>query len=86
MSGSSFTDAPARFGQVFRCPICGAEVTVIRAGHGGPTPRCCNRYMMLKREHAAGYRCLLCGSEVVVIRQGDGELRPRCCNRDMIRR
>jgi ribosomal protein L37AE/L43A len=27
------------------CPICGAEVAVLRGGTGGFAPRCCNREM-----------------------------------------
>lgn len=77
----------SKFGQVFRCSVCGAEVTVIRGARGAVfAPRCCNRAMVLLRRRTVGYRCPVCGSEVVVIRQGDGELRPRCCNREMVLR
>ncbi len=77
----------SKFGQVFRCPVCGAEVTVIRGASGATlAPRCCNRPMLLKNSRTVGYRCPVCGAEIVVIRQGGGELRPRCCNRDMVLR
>ena len=78
--------SPPRLGQVYRCRICGAELTVLRASKGELTPRCCNRFMDLKRERAAGYFCSVCGSELIVIHEGQGELKPRCCNREMVLR
>ena len=73
-------------GQVFRCPVCGAEVSVIRGAQGALAPRCCNCAMLLLPQRHATYVCPLCGSQVMVIRTGTGELAPRCCNRPMVRR
>ena len=39
---------PARanaLGQVYRCPVCGAEIVVVRQGHGALAPQCCNEPM-----------------------------------------
>ncbi len=75
-----------RTGQVWRCPVCGAEVSVIRAGRGALAPRCCNRPMELLARRHATYCCPICGSEVMVIREGSNAPEPRCCNRAMLRR
>jgi desulfoferrodoxin-like iron-binding protein len=73
-------------GQVYRCPVCGAEVSVIRCGEGDLAPRCCNQAMALLPERHVTYFCPVCGSEIMVIRQGVGPLAPRCCNRPMVAR
>lgn len=39
---------PNRLGAVYRCPVRGAEVLVIRAGSGRLAPVCCNRPMLAK--------------------------------------
>jgi len=71
-------------GQVFVCPNCGAEVTLVRAGGGRPTPRCCNRPMVLQERPAQVFYCANCGAEVTVIREGGCVPTPRCCNRFML--
>jgi len=94
--------APQRnlVGQVYRCLVCGAEVSVIRRGEGPLAPRCCNRPMSLLPQRHTWFVCPVCGSEVMVIRGGPGDpkypressaissdtLAPRCCNRPMIAR
>ena len=71
-------------GQVFVCPHCGAEVTVVWAGARRPTPRCCNQQMVLQDRLARVFYCPNCGSEVTVIREGRCVPTPRCCNRPML--
>jgi len=71
-------------GQVFFCPNCGAEVTVVRVGGSVPTPRCCNRPMTLRQRPAQVFYCPNCGAEVAVIRAGGCVPTPRCCNRLML--
>ena len=71
-------------GQVFRCLNCGAEVTLARAGGKLPTPRCCNRPMVLQERVARVFYCANCGAEVTVVREGDCVPTPRCCNRSML--
>jgi len=73
-------------GQVYRCPVCGAEASVIRSAPGALAPRCCNTAMRLLSEAHATYFCPVCGSECMVIRQGSAAPEPRCCNRPMLRR
>ncbi|MBM4041123.1 MAG: hypothetical protein FJ290_21695 [Planctomycetes bacterium] len=73
-------------GQVYRCPVCGAELSVIRSALGALAPRCCNTAMLLLPERHATYVCPVCGSELMVIREGAGPLTPRCCNTPMVRR
>jgi desulfoferrodoxin-like iron-binding protein len=73
-------------GQVFRCPICGAEVSVIRSADGKLAPRCCNQPMELLSTHHESFRCPVCGAEIMVIRRGRGALTPRCCNEPMVAR
>ncbi len=77
---------PARantLGQVYRCPVCGAELTVIQATRGELAPRCCNQPMALLPRLRRAYRCPVCGAEIVVVRQGHGALAPQCCNEPM---
>ena len=71
-------------GLVFVCSNCGSEVTLVRAGAGRLTPRCCNRPMLLREGLARVFYCANCGSEVTVIREGGGTLALRCCNRPML--
>jgi DNA-directed RNA polymerase subunit RPC12/RpoP len=71
-------------GQVFRCLVCGSEVTVVRPGGALPTPRCCNRFMVLQAGRARAFYCANCGAEVTVIRVGGCVPTPRCCNRFML--
>jgi len=71
-------------GQVFVCLNCGAEVTVVLAGGNPPTPRCCNRAMVLQECLARVFYCANCGAEVTIIREGGFVPTPRCCNRPML--
>ena len=71
-------------GQVFVCPNCGAEVTLVRVGGRLPTPRCCNRQMTLRQRPAQVFYCPNCGAEVAIIREGGCVPTPRCCNRLML--
>ena len=73
-------------GQVYRCPVCGAELSVVRGALGALAPRCCNTAMLLLPELHATYVCPLCGAELMLIREGAGPLTPRCCNTPMIPR
>jgi desulfoferrodoxin-like iron-binding protein len=70
-------------GQVYRCLVCGAEVSVIRDGEGKLVPHCCNQPMHLQGGLSPIYRCPICGSEVMVIRSGREKPTPRCCNQYM---
>lgn len=70
-------------GQVYRCLVCGAEVTVIKGAPGELAPVCCNQQMNLLPQRHRAFHCPVCGAEIVVIRQGPGELGPVCCNRPM---
>ena len=76
-------EAQDKIGQVYRCLICGAEVTVIQGMRGELTPRCCNEPMTLLPRHSRAFRCPVCGAEIVVVAQGPGELAPQCCNEPM---
>lgn len=67
-------------GQVYHCPVCGAEVTVIAATRGELTPHCCNEAMSLLPQLHRAFHCPVCGAEIIVVRQGPGELTPHCCN------
>jgi len=71
-------------GAVYRCPICGAEITVLARQMDRFHPRCCNRDMVLRNRRAAFYLCPVCGAEIVVLKSGRGEFLPKCCNRAMI--
>jgi len=70
-------------GQVYRCLICGAEVSVVRNADGALEPHCCNQPMTLMPQRNPTYFCEVCGSEVMAIRTGPGHLTPHCCNQPM---
>ena len=72
-------------GQVYRCPVCGAEVAVLARRVGDYfRPRCCNRDIELLPGRLKFYLCPACGAEVTVLRPGKGDFRPRCCNTEMV--
>jgi len=73
-------------GRTYRCPVCGAEVTVL-AGHEAEAfcPRCCNVDMVRTEGHVVFYVCPVCGAEIGVLKVGGGTFYPRCCNVDMQR-
>jgi desulfoferrodoxin-like iron-binding protein len=73
-------------GQVYRCEVCGAEVSVIKGGEGELAPQCCNEPMSLLPELHRSYFCPVCGAELLVLHEGAGELAPRCCNEPMVAR
>ena len=79
----------ARLGTVYRCPVCGAEITVIRDGGGRLAPICCNVPMEVLRGRVRFFCCPVCGAELAVIRRGlpaqagAGDLAPICCNEPM---
>lgn len=76
--------AATTMGLVYRCPICGAEVTVLAAKMGRFGPRCCGKNMMLTPRRLVMYFCPHCGAEIAVVCAGEGDLRPRCCGQDML--
>lgn len=69
-----------RLGTVYHCPICGAEVTVIRSRDGALAPICCDRLMERRPSRSRIYFCAICGAELAVVRASDGDLAPVCCN------
>jgi len=71
-----------RLGQVYRCPVCGAEVLVINAASGALDPYCCNVPMEPVRRVPI-FRCPVCGAEVAVLRQGETAPELACCGRPM---
>lgn len=72
-----------KLGSVYRCPVCGAEVSVIRHGKGSLCPYCCDVPMESVDIINTIYRCSLCGSEVMNIKGGKGTLEPFCCDKLM---
>lgn len=69
----------AQLGQVYRCPICGAEVTVLAAHVGEFHPVCCS-VAMQSAGGAVLYVCPVCGAEIAVLRSGMGKFEPVCCS------
>jgi desulfoferrodoxin-like iron-binding protein len=75
-----------KLGSVYRCPICGAEVSVMRHGEGHLGPYCCNEPMELTDRINLVYRCSMCGTEVMAIKEADeGRLEPYCCDTLMMK-
>ena len=70
-------------GQVYRCLVCGAEVSVIKGADGDLAPHCCNQPMVLLPRRHCAYFCPVCGAEVMTVRIGPGDLTPHCCNQPM---
>lgn len=69
-------------GRVYRCPVCGAELSVIRGGRGRLRPVCCNTEMVQLKITNHVYVCSICGSELMIIKGGEN-LQPICCNKKM---
>ena len=73
-------------GIVYRCPICGAELTVVSFKSGAFAPRCCHTAMVRLEGRTSFYRCPVCGAMVAVVHPGEDSLfAPRCCNTAMLR-
>jgi hypothetical protein len=72
-------------GRIYRCPVCGAELTVLAVGTGEFAPRCCDRDMVAQSRCLVFYLCPVCGAEIAVLLEGGGRFEPRCCNTDMRR-
>jgi desulfoferrodoxin-like iron-binding protein len=72
-------------GLVYRCEICGAELTVLAFAMGVFEPVCCNAPMQPKPQRVTFYRCDVCGAEIAVIKAGPGEFSPVCCDQPMTR-
>ena len=70
-------------GDVYKCPVCGAELSLVRVVGKGPTPRCCNTEMELTGRVNPVLVCPVCGCELMVIRGEVSSIAPRCCNTSM---
>ena len=70
--------------KVYRCPICGAEVTVFGESKGRFHPRCCGKDMALLARQTRVYFCPQCGAQIMVVTPGRGDFQPRCCGLDML--
>lgn len=71
-------------GRIFRCPICGAEVSIIAPTVGEFDPHCCGVAMEEAPRRLVFYVCPICGAEVAVVNVSAGEFSPRCCATDMV--
>jgi hypothetical protein len=74
---------PAR-GFLYRCPVCGMELTVVAHEMGRFAPQCCNRDMVRMKRRVAFYVCPVCGAEVAVVHPTRGNFEPHCCNVRML--
>lgn len=77
----------ASAGLVYRCGVCGAEITILVSKHGEFVPRCCNTAMVAQPQTVSFYTCPVCGAEIGLIRSGQRgaeTFTPRCCNTDML--
>ena len=72
-------------GNVYRCPICGAEVAVLAHKCGDFHPVCCNVEMVLLESTLIFYVCPHCKAEVALVENKNLEaFAPRCCNVAMV--
>ncbi|MFZ3073044.1 MAG: hypothetical protein WA162_07355 [Thermodesulfobacteriota bacterium] len=69
---------------VYVCPVCGAELSVIKGGHGRFAPMCCNAAMTLVNKINFIYTCSVCESEITVISGFSKSFSPICCNTGML--
>jgi predicted RNA-binding Zn-ribbon protein involved in translation (DUF1610 family) len=75
-----------KLGSVYRCPVCGAEVSIMRHGEGSLGPYCCNVAMELTDQINLIFRCPLCGTEIMAIKETEvGKLEPYCCDNLMMK-
>ncbi|HHL39390.1 MAG TPA: hypothetical protein ENJ37_02680 [Deltaproteobacteria bacterium] len=75
--------AAMRKGSVLRCPVCGAELSIVLPGGGRLAPRCCNEPMELTDRINPVFVCSVCGCELMHIAGPGRRLAPRCCNEPM---
>ncbi len=71
-------------GALYRCPVCGSELSVIRESTGRFEPHCCNRPMDFTGRINPVYYCPLCGSELMPVILRSEKFEPLCCNRPMV--
>lgn len=70
-------------GRVYKCPVCGAETTVIKPKSDDLELHCCNTFMKIQPRINKSFKCKTCKSEIMVIRNDDANLDPHCCNEIM---
>jgi endogenous inhibitor of DNA gyrase (YacG/DUF329 family) len=81
------TVPPPQTGASYYCPICGARVTLLRAGSENLRPRCCGVDMVpVRGQPLPAYFCPICGTEVSLIKDNEKHLRLICCGVPMINR
>ena len=61
---------------VYRCPICGAEVTVLGESKGDFHPRCCGKAMALLARQTTVFFCPQCGAQIMVVTPAGGIFNP----------
>jgi competence CoiA-like predicted nuclease len=67
-------------GQTYLCPVCGAEISLVRSGNGELTPVCCERPMVLREKINRVYFCPVCGAQIMLVRSKSDNLTPVCCH------
>jgi DNA-directed RNA polymerase subunit RPC12/RpoP len=72
-------------GRVYRCPVCGAEVLVVKASSQALDPHCCNTDMLPLEKVADIYHCKVCGSELAAMRDSGGPMELICCHEPMMK-
>ena len=75
--------AQVALGRVYRCPVCGAEVLVVKAASQALDAHCCNTAMKPVDKVVDIYHCKQCGSELAALRDSGGPLDLNCCNAPM---
>jgi len=71
--------------EVYYCPVCGAELVVVK-GKGGDTELfCCNTEMIKRDNKMKSFYCETCGSELVWTYESGVIPEFICCNIPMIK-
>lgn len=73
-----------KLGVVYRCSVCGAEVSVVKDSEGHLSPVCCDVPMEVTGRVSVVYHCPRCGSEVMVVMGEPRNLEPHCCDTKML--
>ncbi len=76
--------ANTKKGDVYFCPVCGAEMTVLNGKGGDMELHCCNVPMELVERNIVFFYCPDCAAEVTLLRGQEDNLDLHCCNKPMI--
>jgi len=69
--------------EVLYCPVCGAELVVLKGKGGEVEFYCCNTIMKKKEKKVKAFYCEICGSELLWTFESGITPELHCCNQPM---